>query len=198
MIPAHWRGGECRDMADLIAVESDTRHHRQCSPDFGIVLKSDDGAFYRLVLLGQHSLGHSPYTVASGQPRAVLRGISRPSQSGAGERVPACIRQGRVDCRCGVQGYRGAHQPQKKQCSLKHNFVERLLNCYRTVAKRYKSGRSVNVLMSYMGMSFRAADLNQPLLLPRSLHDWPPEKHLARFLVEVVETMNPDAIYASY
>lgn len=47
-------------------------------------------------------------------------------------------------------------------------------------------------------MSFRAADLNQPLLLPRSLHDWPPEKHLARFLVEVVETMNPDAIYASY
>jgi hypothetical protein len=38
-----------------------------------------------------------------------------------------------------------------------------------------------------MGKSFRSDDLNQALLLPPSLHDWLPEKHLARFLVDVVE-----------
>jgi transposase len=52
--------------------------------------------------------------------------------------------------------------------------------------------------MSYMGKSFRSDDLNQALLLPPSLHDWLPEKHLARFLVDVVETLDIGAIYASY
>ena len=49
-----------------------------------------------------------------------------------------------------------------------------------------------------MSKSFRADDLNQALLLPPSLHDWLPEKHLARFLVDVVEMLNLSAIYASY
>ena len=49
-----------------------------------------------------------------------------------------------------------------------------------------------------MGKSFRSDDLNQSLLLPPSLHDWLPEKHLARFLVDVVETLDLSAIHASY
>jgi transposase len=36
------------------------------------------------------------------------------------------------------------------------------------------------------------------LLLAPSLHDWLPEKHLARFLVDVVETLDLSAIYAWY
>src|ERR1017187_9918344 len=52
--------------------------------------------------------------------------------------------------------------------------------------------------MLFMGKSFRSDDLNQALLLPPSLHDWLPEKHLARFLVDVVETLDLGAIYASY
>jgi hypothetical protein len=36
------------------------------------------------------------------------------------------------------------------------------------------------------------------LLLPPSLHDWLPEKHLARFFVDVVETLDLSLIYASY
>ncbi len=49
-----------------------------------------------------------------------------------------------------------------------------------------------------MGKSFRSDDLNQSLLLPPSLHDWLPENHLARFLVDVVESLDLSAIYASY
>ena len=41
-----------------------------------------------------------------------------------------------------------------------------------------------------MGKCFRSADVNQALLLPPSLHDWLPEKHLARFLVEVVDALD--------
>jgi transposase len=52
--------------------------------------------------------------------------------------------------------------------------------------------------MSHMGNSFRADGLNQALLLPPSLHDWLPEKHLARFLADVVEMLDLGAIYASY
>lgn len=52
--------------------------------------------------------------------------------------------------------------------------------------------------MLFMGKSFRSDDLNQALLLPPSLHDWLPEKHLARFLVDVVETLDLSAIYGSY
>src|ERR1039458_6785822 len=49
-----------------------------------------------------------------------------------------------------------------------------------------------------MGKCFRSDDLNQALLLPPSLHDWLPEKHLARFLVDVVDALDLSAIYASY
>ena len=49
-----------------------------------------------------------------------------------------------------------------------------------------------------MGKSFRTDDLNQALLLPPSLHDWLPENHLARFLVDVVDALDLSAIHASY
>src|SRR5271167_2885741 len=49
-----------------------------------------------------------------------------------------------------------------------------------------------------MGKCFRSDDLNQALLLPPSLHDWLPEKHLARFLAEVVDSLDLGAIYAGY
>jgi transposase len=49
-----------------------------------------------------------------------------------------------------------------------------------------------------MGKCFRSDDLNQALLLPPSLHDWLPEKHLARFLVDVVDALDLSAIHVSY
>src|SRR5580692_726697 len=49
-----------------------------------------------------------------------------------------------------------------------------------------------------MGKCFRSDDLDQSLLLPPSLHDWLPERHLARFVAEVVEVLDLGAIYASY
>jgi transposase len=49
-----------------------------------------------------------------------------------------------------------------------------------------------------MGKCFRSADVNQALLLPPSLHDWLPEKHLARFVVDVVDALDLGAIYESY
>jgi transposase len=49
-----------------------------------------------------------------------------------------------------------------------------------------------------MGKCFRSADVNQALLLPPCLHDWLPEKHLARFLVDVVDALDLGAIYNSY
>ena len=49
-----------------------------------------------------------------------------------------------------------------------------------------------------MGKRFRNCDLNQRLLLPPSLEDWLPEGHLARFVAEVVETLDLSAIYARY
>jgi transposase len=52
--------------------------------------------------------------------------------------------------------------------------------------------------MLFMGKSFRSDDLDQFLLLPPSLHDWLPENHLARFLVDVIGALDLGAIYASY
>jgi hypothetical protein len=40
--------------------------------------------------------------------------------------------------------------------------------------------------------------LNPSLLLPPSRHDWLPEKHLARFVADVVETLDLSAFYRSY
>ena len=52
--------------------------------------------------------------------------------------------------------------------------------------------------MLAMGKSFLPDDVNQSLLFPPSLHDWLPEGHLARFLVDVVWSLDLSAIYASY
>ena len=49
-----------------------------------------------------------------------------------------------------------------------------------------------------MGKCFRADNLDQILLLPPSLHDWLPEGHLARFIADVVNSLDLGAIYASY
>jgi transposase len=49
-----------------------------------------------------------------------------------------------------------------------------------------------------MGKSFLPDDVNQSLLFPPSLHDWLPEGHLARFLVDVVSALDLRAIFASY
>ena len=49
-----------------------------------------------------------------------------------------------------------------------------------------------------MGKRFRCDDLNQTLLLPPSLHDWLPEKHLARFVADIVEALDLSGFYRSY
>jgi transposase len=49
-----------------------------------------------------------------------------------------------------------------------------------------------------MGKCFRSDGLDQILLLPPSLHDWLPEKHLARFVAGVVQTLDLSALYSSY
>src|SRR6202049_2218789 len=49
-----------------------------------------------------------------------------------------------------------------------------------------------------MSKQFRSSNLDQALLLPPSLQDWLPEGHLARFVAEVVETLDLSAIYATY
>lgn len=49
-----------------------------------------------------------------------------------------------------------------------------------------------------MGKSFLPDTVNQSLLLPPSLHDWLPDDHLSRFVVDVVSELDLSAIYASY
>jgi transposase len=49
-----------------------------------------------------------------------------------------------------------------------------------------------------MSKQFRNCDLNQAYLLPPSLQDWLPEGHLARFVADVVETLDLTAMYATY
>lgn len=49
-----------------------------------------------------------------------------------------------------------------------------------------------------MSKQFRTCSLDQPLLLPPSLHDWLPEKHLARFIAEVAENLDLSQILAVY
>ena len=49
-----------------------------------------------------------------------------------------------------------------------------------------------------MGQNFIADTVNQTLLFPPSLHDWLPEGHLARFLLDVVSALDLSAIYRSY
>jgi transposase len=49
-----------------------------------------------------------------------------------------------------------------------------------------------------MSKQFRSCDLNQAYLLPPSLQDWLPEGHLARFVADVVETLDLSGISAKY
>ena len=49
-----------------------------------------------------------------------------------------------------------------------------------------------------MGQNFIPDTVNRTLLLPPSLHDWLPEVHLARFLLDVVSALDLSAIYTSY
>jgi transposase len=49
-----------------------------------------------------------------------------------------------------------------------------------------------------MGQDFIPDTINQTLLFPPSLHDWLPDGHLARFLVDVVSALDLSAIYKSY
>jgi transposase len=60
------------------------------------------------------------------------------------------------------------------------------------------SSISIGFMMLFMGKSCRYDNLNQALLLPPSLFDWLAENHLARFLVDVVESLDLGAIHASY
>src|ERR1039457_1808057 len=53
-------------------------------------------------------------------------------------------------------------------------------------------------LSGALGKGFWSGGVDQGVLLPPSLHDWLPEKHLARFLVDVVEALDLGAIYDSY
>ena len=49
-----------------------------------------------------------------------------------------------------------------------------------------------------MGQTFYPDMFDQTLLFPPSLHDWLPEGHLARFLVDVVSALDLSDIYKSY
>jgi transposase len=49
-----------------------------------------------------------------------------------------------------------------------------------------------------MGQNFIADTVDQTLLFPPSLHDWLPEGHVARFLLDVVSALDLSAIYKSY
>jgi transposase len=57
---------------------------------------------------------------------------------------------------------------------------------------------AASIYDAVMGKSFLPDTVNQSLLFPPSLHDWLPEGHLARFLVDVVGALDLSAIYASY
>ena len=49
-----------------------------------------------------------------------------------------------------------------------------------------------------MSKQFRNCDLNQAYLMPPSLQDWLPEGHLARFVADLVETLDLSKLYARY
>ena len=49
-----------------------------------------------------------------------------------------------------------------------------------------------------MSKQFRTCSLDQPLLLPPSLQDWLPEKHLARFIADVTDQLDLSQILAGY
>ncbi len=50
----------------------------------------------------------------------------------------------------------------------------------------------------YMKVTFAQVDRDTLYLLPPSTQEWLPEKHLARFVVEIVEQLNLQLLKASY
>jgi transposase len=52
--------------------------------------------------------------------------------------------------------------------------------------------------MGRMSKRFRTCSLDQPFLVPPSLHDWLPQDHLARFVADVVHQLDLSEIYACY
>jgi transposase len=46
--------------------------------------------------------------------------------------------------------------------------------------------------------NFRTFDRQTSFLLPPSVNDWLPEKHLARFVVEIIEALDLSAMVQSY
>ena len=49
-----------------------------------------------------------------------------------------------------------------------------------------------------MTKAFVSDEINQSLMMPPSLHDWLPEDHLARFVADLVPSLDVTAFYASY
>ena len=49
-----------------------------------------------------------------------------------------------------------------------------------------------------MSKRFRTCDLDEVLLLPPSLQEWVPEKHLARFVADVTDQLDLSEILAVY
>ena len=60
------------------------------------------------------------------------------------------------------------------------------------------SGRSSSVDNAGMAKTFRPYDPDQLLLMPPALADWVPEDHLARFVSDVVDTLDLTAIEETY
>ena len=46
--------------------------------------------------------------------------------------------------------------------------------------------------------NFRAIDRQTPYLLPPSVEDWLPERHLARFVVEIIDQLDLSAMSGAY
>lgn len=60
------------------------------------------------------------------------------------------------------------------------------------------SGRERSVDNAAIAKTFRPYDPDQLLLMPPALADWVPEDHLARFVSDVVDTLNLTAIEETY
>jgi len=56
----------------------------------------------------------------------------------------------------------------------------------------------VAVAKEDMTKAFVSDEINQSLMMPPSLHDWLPEDHLARFVADLVPSLDLSAFYASY
>jgi len=49
-----------------------------------------------------------------------------------------------------------------------------------------------------MPQNFLTCDRDQPLLLPPDLRDWLPEDHLAWFVIEAIDELDPEPFYTAY